>query len=68
MERDLTPFFEPERDVSQTVGAFLRDEDGQALAEYALILSLVALVSMIAARRVGVDVRRTFRLTRRALR
>jgi Flp pilus assembly pilin Flp len=62
-------FFETELDVSLTmVGAFLRDEDAQGLAEYALLLSLISLVSMIAVRRMGVDVRRTFRLARRGLR
>jgi pilus assembly protein Flp/PilA len=32
----------------RVVGAFDRDEDGQGLAEYALILALIAIVAIIA--------------------
>jgi len=34
--------------INQVVSALRRDEDGQGLAEYALILALIAIVAIIA--------------------
>ena len=34
--------------IAQVFGAIHRDEDGQGLAEYALILALIAIVAIIA--------------------
>ncbi|HEY7461954.1 MAG TPA: Flp family type IVb pilin [Gemmatimonadota bacterium] len=53
--------------MPRTLAAFLLDDEGQGLAEYALLLSLVTLVSVIAVRRLGPDVRRTFRAVRLAM-
>ena len=34
--------------ITRLLGALKRDEDGQGLAEYALILALIAIVAIIA--------------------
>ena len=34
--------------ISSILGAFRRDEEGQGLAEYALILALIAIVAIVA--------------------
>ena len=34
--------------ISKVLGALRRDEEGQGLAEYALILALIAIVAIIA--------------------
>jgi pilus assembly protein Flp/PilA len=34
--------------ISSFLGALRRDEDGQGLAEYALILALIAIVAIVA--------------------
>ena len=34
--------------ITQLLGTFRRDEEGQGLAEYALILALIAIVAIVA--------------------
>lgn len=40
--------------------AFLKDEEGQSLAEYALILALVAVAVIVAVRTLGTKIQTTF--------
>ena len=42
--------------VAQIVGAFWRDEDGQDLLEYALLVALIALVAVAGVTAAGVRV------------
>ena len=42
--------------LAHIVGSFWRDEEGQDLLEYALLISLIALVSVVAVTAAGVRV------------
>lgn len=46
--------------VAQIVGAFWRDEDGQDLLEYALLVALIALVAVAGVTAAGVEVGNIF--------
>jgi len=46
--------------VAQIVGAFWRDEDGQDLLEYALLVALIALVAVAGVTAAGVRVGEIF--------
>jgi Flp pilus assembly pilin Flp len=46
--------------VAQIVGAFWRDEDGQDLLEYALLVALIALVATAAVTAAGLKVKDIF--------
>lgn len=46
--------------VAQIVGAFWRDEDGQDLLEYALLVALIALVAVAGVTAAGVQVSAIF--------
>lgn len=46
--------------VAQIVGAFWRDEDGQDLLEYALLVALIALVAVAGVTAAGVRVSEIF--------
>ena len=51
----------------QLFSAFLKDEEGQGLVEYALLLALIAIVSIAVIRTLGTKVRNTFSTVRDAL-
>ena len=42
--------------INQVLAALRRDEDGQGLAEYALILALIAIVAIVALSFLGTQV------------
>ena len=46
--------------LAQVVGSFWRDEDGQDLLEYALLVALIALVAIVAVTAAGVKVKDIF--------
>lgn len=46
--------------LEQIVGAFWRDEDGQDLLEYALLVALIALVAIAGVTAAGIRVRDIF--------
>jgi pilus assembly protein Flp/PilA len=46
--------------VAQIVGAFWRDEDGQDLLEYALLVALIALVAVAGVTAAGIRVKDIF--------
>ena len=46
------------KQLAQIVGAFWRDEDGQDLLEYALLVALIALVAVAGVTAAGVKVER----------
>lgn len=48
------------KQLSQIVGAFWRDEDGQDLLEYALLVALIALIAVGGVQAAGVKVNQIF--------
>ena len=46
--------------MSQLFRAFLTDDEGQGLVEYALLLALIAIVSIIAITNLGTKVKTVF--------
>ena len=48
------------KQLAQIVGSFWRDEDGQDLLEYALLVSLIALVAVLAITAAGNNVNAIF--------
>ena len=48
------------KQFAQIVGAFWRDEDGQDLLEYALLVALIALVAVAGVTAAGVKVQDIF--------
>ena len=48
------------KQLAQIVGSFWRDEDGQDLLEYALLVALIALVCVGAITAAGVQVNKVF--------
>lgn len=48
------------KQLAQIVGAFWRDEDGQDLLEYALLVALIALVAVAGVTAAGVKVNDIF--------
>ena len=43
-----------------SLGRFMRDDEGQSLVEYALLVALIAVVSITVLRELGAAVRNTF--------
>jgi pilus assembly protein Flp/PilA len=51
----------------QLFSAFLKDEEGQGLVEYALLLALIAIVSIAVLTQLGTQVKNTFTTVKNAL-
>jgi pilus assembly protein Flp/PilA len=53
--------------MSQLIRAFMKDEEAQGLVEYALLLSLIAIVCILAITNVGTAVKTVFETIEAAL-
>ncbi|KVN98539.1 hypothetical protein WJ69_34370 [Burkholderia ubonensis] len=47
--------------IKNTIGAFLKEEDGVTMVEYGLIAALIAAVCMVAIQSIGTDLNSKFK-------